>query len=115
MAIALPQGIDTPDHDFYIVEADGADVGRLWVAERPSGGRRVLFIFEIAIDPAWQGRGHGRAAMTLAEGVARERGLSHIELNVFGANDVARHLYRSLGYVETSVQMRKALDSGVET
>jgi ribosomal protein S18 acetylase RimI-like enzyme len=34
-----------------------------------------------------------------------------VELNVFGGNDVARNLYRSLGYVETSIQMGKDLDS----
>jgi hypothetical protein len=28
---------------------------------------------------------------------------------VFGSNDVARGLYRSLGYVETSTQMAKDL------
>jgi len=40
---------------------------------------------------------------------ARARGIGRLELNVFGGNDVARHLYRSLGYVETSVQMGKDL------
>jgi predicted GNAT family acetyltransferase len=30
-----------------------------------------------------------------------------VELNVFGANDVARRLYRSLGYEEISVWMGK--------
>jgi ribosomal protein S18 acetylase RimI-like enzyme len=35
-----------------------------------------------------------------AEDEARRRGLSHIVLNVFGGNKVARGLYRSLGYDE---------------
>jgi ribosomal protein S18 acetylase RimI-like enzyme len=48
--------------------------------------------------------------MLLAEEEARVRGLNRIELNVFGGNDVARGLYRSLGYVETSAQMAKDLD-----
>jgi len=74
------------------------------------GGRRVLFVYDISIDPRFQGRGYGRATMTLAEGEARARGISRLELNVFGGNDVARGLYRSLGYVETAVQMAKDLD-----
>ena len=47
--------------------------------------------------------------MLLVEGEARDRGIGRVELNVFGGNEVARGLYRSLGYVETSVQMAKEL------
>jgi ribosomal protein S18 acetylase RimI-like enzyme len=47
--------------------------------------------------------------MLLAEGEARRRGLSRVALNVFGGNEVARNLYRSLGYEETAVTMRKTL------
>ena len=114
MAAVLPQGLATPGHAIFIVEADGVEVGRLWVAERASGGRQTLFIYDVDIDRQWQGRGYGRAAMRLAEEEARSRGISYIELNVFGGNDVARNLYRSLGYAETSVQMRKSLASDEE-
>ena len=106
----LPLGLETPGHAIFAVEADGAAVGRLWLAERQAGGRRTLFIYDISIDPGEQGRGYGRAAMRLAEEEAERRGIGRIELNVFGGNDVARGLYRSLGYVETAVQMAKALD-----
>jgi ribosomal protein S18 acetylase RimI-like enzyme len=47
--------------------------------------------------------------MRLAEDEARSRGIGRIELNVFGGNEVARNLYRSLGYTETSLQMAKDL------
>jgi ribosomal protein S18 acetylase RimI-like enzyme len=105
----LPLGLETPGHSIFVVEANGEPVGRLWLAERQLGGRRTLFIYDISIDPAQQGRGYGRAAMRLAEDEARGRGIDRIELNVFGGNDVARNLYRSLGYVESSVQMSKDL------
>ena len=108
-AVILPQGLETPGHTLVIIEAGGEPVGRLWLAERDLGGRQVLYIYEIAIDPEHQGRGYGRQAMLLAETEARKRGLTRIELNVFGRNDVARNLYRSLGYVENSVQMSKDL------
>jgi ribosomal protein S18 acetylase RimI-like enzyme len=109
MTAILPQGLETHGHWIFIVEAEGVDVGRLWLAERASGGRQVLFVYDITIDSAWQGRGYGRAAMRLAEEEARARGIAHMELNVFGGNDVARGLYRSLGYVESAVLMRKDL------
>jgi ribosomal protein S18 acetylase RimI-like enzyme len=47
--------------------------------------------------------------MLLAEDEARARGLGRVELNVFGGNEVARDLYRSLGYRESAVQMAKDL------
>lgn len=110
MAAVLPQGLQTTGHAIFIVEADGVGVGRLWLAERALGGRRVLYIYDISIDPELQGHGHGRGAMRLAEDEARARGIGRVELNVFGGTEVARRLYRSLGYVETSVQMAKVLD-----
>jgi ribosomal protein S18 acetylase RimI-like enzyme len=105
----LPLGLETPGHAIFVVEAAGAAVGRLWLAERELGGRRTLFIYDISIEGEQQGRGYGRAAMWLAEEEARSRGIGRLELNVFGGNDVARSLYRSLGYLETSVQMGKDL------
>ena len=45
----------------------------------------------------------------LAERLAAANGATTIGLNVFAHNVVARGLYRSLGYDETSVQMRKSL------
>jgi len=112
MAAVLSQGLETPGHRIFLIEADGVVVGRLWLAERETGGRRVLYIYDVSIEVAHQGHGFGRAAMRFAEVEARARGLERIELNVFGGNDVARGLYRSLGYVETSVQMAKDLGSG---
>lgn len=109
-AAVLPAGLETPGHGIFVVEADTERVGVLWVAQREVGARQVLFIYDIEIDEAHRGRGYGRSAMLLAEQEARLRGLNRVELNVFGGNAVARALYRSLGYVETSAQMAKDLD-----
>ena len=100
---------DTPGHYIFVVEADGVAVGRLWLAERELAARRVMFVYDITVEAEHQGHGYGRAAMQLAEDEARSRGIGRIELNVFGGNAVARGLYRSLGYVETSAQMAKDL------
>jgi len=53
--------------------------------------------------------GYGRAAMELAEAEALSRGASELGLNVFGHNQVARHLYESMGYTATSINMKKDL------
>ncbi|TME44567.1 MAG: GNAT family N-acetyltransferase [Chloroflexi bacterium] len=106
----LPEGLATPGQLIFRMEADGQSVGWLWLALRnPRAEAGVGFVYDIAVDEALRGRGYGRAAMRLAEDEARRNGLHAIALNVFGHNAIARALYASLGYRETSVQMRKEL------
>jgi ribosomal protein S18 acetylase RimI-like enzyme len=87
----------------YAVEAAGDVVGSLWFAEL----RGRAYLYEVWIDPAARGRGLGRAAMRALEAEARRRGLRGVEFNVWAGNDVARSLYRSLGYEEHAVFMSK--------
>jgi len=105
----VPEGKVPEDHAVFVVDDDGTPVGRLWVAERDADGERVLFVYEVAVDEAARGRGLGRLAMQFAEEEAGRRGLARVALNVFGGNDVARGLYRSLGYREVAVWMAKDL------
>jgi len=110
-AITMPDGLATAGQHVFAVEApDGEVVGHVWLGERDTRDEgRVAFVYEIRIDEEQRGRGYGRSAMLLLEDEARARGLGRIELNVFGGNDVARGLYRSLGYAERAVMMGKAL------
>ena len=48
-------------------------------------------------------------ALVLIEARLVAVGVTRIELNVFGENGRARHIYASSGYHETSVQMAKEL------
>ena len=105
----LPEGLATPGHWIFVVEADGRGVGRLWFAERLDGGRTTAFLYDIMIDEEQRGNGYGRAAMLAFEQEAVRRGLTHLSLNVFGGNDRARSLYRSLGYAENAVAMSKTV------
>ena len=109
-AAILPNGLNTPGHWIFVVEADGQRVGVLRLAERPHGAAKECYVYAIEIDESQRGHGYGRAAMQLAEAEARSHGLHRIALNVFGGNDVARNLYRSLGYAESAVHMAKELD-----
>jgi GNAT superfamily N-acetyltransferase len=108
----LPNGQVGPGHHLFAVDDDetGERVGDLWLAERSTDFEgEAAFVYSIEIYEPFRGRGYGRQAMLLAEDEVREKGLSHIALNVFGGNEVARSLYLSLGYVETAVFMRKAV------
>ena len=100
--LTMPDGLATPGQHVFAVESpDGEVVGQVWLGERDLRHEgRVAFVYEIRIDEDQRGRGYGRAAMLLLEDEARALGLDRIELNVFGGNEVARGLYRSLGYEE---------------
>jgi GNAT superfamily N-acetyltransferase len=108
----LPDGLATPgQHVFVVEDADtGAAVGTLWfaVGSSPEGNERA-WLYEIEIDASQRGKGYGRAAMLELERRVLELGHERIELNVFGGNEPARALYRSLGYAESAVTMVKRL------
>ena len=54
-------------------------------------------------------KGYGRETMALAEVEARNQGLQSWGLNVYGHNQIARHLYESMGYTTTAIRMKKNL------
>jgi len=112
-ASLFPDGSRQAHHRISVLEdADsGEAVGRLFWAERtPSDddGPRC-FLYDIEIDETFRGQGLGRRAMELLEQEAHIAGLPGIDLNVWGGNEVARSLYRSLGFAERAVFMSKEL------
>lgn len=95
------------DHFVFVIEVGGEPVGHLWLVERRHAYEPTLVVYDVDIDEPHRGRGYGRAAMLFAEEEARRRGLSRITLHVGARNDVARNLYRSLGFEENDVRMSK--------
>jgi ribosomal protein S18 acetylase RimI-like enzyme len=104
--------------------------GEVWVGD--SGGSvvgvlvirssdEILELENVAVDPAEQGLGHGRALIAFAESHARELGLTAVELYTNEAMVENLRLYPRLGFVETGrrveggyrrVYFRKTLDAG---
>lgn len=105
IAAVLPEGLATPNVWIWAVEADRRRVGTVFLGRRGDD----LWLYDITIDADERGRGYGRAAMLVLEDEVRRLGHESVTLNVWGGNEVARGLYRSLGYVEESVHMRKPL------
>lgn len=62
--------------------------------------RRSLGVLAIAVDPAAQGRGVGRALMAEAVRRARQQGFEAMHLTVHPSNEQALAFYRSLGWTE---------------
>ena len=94
---------------FVLEEDDGSVVGRVMYSERPPGSGKA-FLWDILVEAEARGHGYGREGMRLFEEDARARGLTEVLLNVFGGNQVARSLYRSIGYAEAFVGMSRHLD-----
>ena len=108
----LPNRLDSEGQYIYAVEdaETGERVGELWFAKREADADGlVAFVYSIEIFETFRGRGFGKEAMLLFEDEARKLGLTKVALNVFGGNEVARSLYRSIGYAETSIWMNKTL------
>jgi ribosomal protein S18 acetylase RimI-like enzyme len=110
-AALLPQGLQTPGHHFarLLDAAGGAQVGALWWQESDKVDGREAYVFNIEIDEPARRRGYARAAFLELERAARERGVRHLGLHVFGHNHGARRLYDELGFEPTSITMRKTL------
>jgi ribosomal protein S18 acetylase RimI-like enzyme len=105
----VPRLLRDRDATLFALEESGHRVGHMWLGKREQQGRRFFWVWDVFVAEEHRGRGVGRQAMELAEQEARRQGLSRIELNVFGGNDAARSLYRSVGYEEVAIQMGKEL------
>lgn len=108
LARLLPGGVPSPGQQIGRVVSGGERVGTLWIGPYGDDPQR-RWVWDVAVDEGQQGKGLGWRAMRLAEELARRGGAATLGLNVFSSNPVAHHLYTSLGYQPTSVQMRKDL------
>ena len=107
----LPDGRRTVGHEIRsMVDAAGAEVGYVWFTQEDRPVGRVVFIYDIAVDPAHRRKGHAQAALAEVETYARATGCIGVQLHVFGGNVGARQLYLKTGFVETDVMMLKRVD-----
>jgi ribosomal protein S18 acetylase RimI-like enzyme len=85
------------------VVIDNAMVGHLDL----NGGRLPAELHRatlgMGIERRARKRGHGRALLEIAIAWARANRLAWLDLGVFAHNEVARGLYKSLGFVQTGV------------
>lgn len=87
----------------WVLEVEGAPVG-LVVIERAADH---LLLDNIAVDPARQGRGDGRAMLDFVEAEAQRLGLAEVRLytNALMARNIA--LYARRGYAKTERRQEK--------
>ena len=63
-------------------------------------GMEVMYVYEVHLRPAWQGKSIGQMLMKVVEYIGRKAGLSKIMLTVFKSNHKAIAFYNRLGYRE---------------
>jgi len=106
----LPDGLRTEGHHFYkAVDAETERrVGHIWLKVE-AGDDRKGFVYDVFIDEGERGKGYGRAMMLALEAKAKRMKVDSLGLHVFAYNQVAQHLYSSLGYEVKSLNMMKVL------
>lgn len=100
-------GKQPPRARAWVARVDGRIVGIVRVT--PMAEEGLAQLSSMHVHPDMQGRGIGRALMTVAEDFIRETGYSRAILGVVQANDRARMLYERMGW--TAVERHP---SGVE-
>ena len=104
--LALP----TPGSTFLVAEDTlGSPLGFVWLRTDRDYfvDRAVGHVIDIAVTPAAEGRGVGRALLEASERWAEERGYPWLTLHVFEGNDRARRLYERMGYEPEWTRMLK--------
>lgn len=106
----LPEGILSKDNFFYTIKVQKSKVGYLWFRLQGSEDNKKAFLLDIIIESEQRGKGYGKNAMFLLEDEVKSLGISEIGLHVFGFNELATQLYKSLNYKITDLVMAKTLN-----
>lgn len=110
----LPQAESTPGNALFelLDPARGVKVGYLWYGTVSRGTRKVAFLFQLLVLAEYRLQGYGLQAMEAFEHEAQTTGHHSLALNVFASNPGALKLYERVGYIPTSIGMRKELRRG---
>lgn len=81
----------------WVLEEQGAIRGIIVLEDRPD----ALLLYNVAVAPAAQGKGHGRQLIAFAEAEARRRGYDTVRLFTHERMVENIAIYTRLGFVET--------------
>ena len=102
-----------PDGVFVAEDSSGNIVG--YITTRLDSTSRTGWIPNLAVDPAQQGKGIGRALIEFALDFFRERGMEIARIETLEQNDIGQKLYPSAGFVEVARQIHYAMRLDRET
>lgn len=109
----LESVLELPEGGLFVaVDEAGAHIGHILLLGNHTDSVTEIqqaWVYDVSVEPAWQGRGVGRSLMAKGEEFARGLGLDYIGLGVTAANEKAVSFYRKLDYSVERVQMVKKL------
>jgi ribosomal protein S18 acetylase RimI-like enzyme len=100
------------EHDVLVAEINGKPAGfALLIYDLPDEITLTeqTFIAYMAVEPARQRAGIGRALLERVEQLARHRGIPYLSLMVTEENVAARELYTATGFITERRMMTKSL------
>jgi len=80
-----------------------------YVTTRVNATSRIGWIPNLAVDPAHQGKGLGRALLEHALAFFRQQGMQVAKIETLDQNPIGQTLYPSLGFREVARQIHYAL------
>lgn len=101
-------------HDVFVLESNQSVIGAVVLIRKGQG----ILLDNVAVDPAYQGKGYGRRLIECAETQAQQQGFAHLDLYTHECMTENIAMYKRLGYAETErrtergyqrVYMRKQL------
>lgn len=112
--------LNSPLNEILVSERDGVVTGFmiLKIQDTPPidilQPRRYVLVDTIAVAPAYQRRGIGRALIEAAVAWGRNYGAQDLELGVAAFNTAAIAFYERLGFAQTNLKMSRSIDGGTE-
>lgn len=107
----IAEQLSNPNTYFYIASMDGEDAGYVYarVVRRPENAYmhawEFVYIDQISVKPAQQGRGCGAALIQAVRDLAREQGITTVALDTWFCNEKAQALFARQGFVMFNERM----------
>jgi hypothetical protein len=84
----------TPNAALFVGEADGAIVASIMTGHDGHRG----WLYYLAVDPQYGGKGHGRRMVRHAEAWLKDHGVPKVNLMIRDTNEDVREFYQAIGY-----------------
>jgi ribosomal protein S18 acetylase RimI-like enzyme len=101
------------DVAIFVADHEGTVLGYVYAAVEPQSWKDLReeagFVHDLVVDDGSRRSGVARALMLVAQKWLRSRGMPRVVLGTATANVAARHLFASLGFRETMVEMTREL------
>lgn len=113
----VTEQMNQPDNYFFIANINGEDVGYIFahVTRRPDSAYmhpwNFVYINQISVKPAYQGRGCGAALIQAVRDLAREQGITTVAIDTWFFNEKAQTFFAHEGFTMFNMRMWMQIDA----